>query len=110
VGEALLSTLPCARRRAYLEESGLRPFTAQTIRAVEDLEADLRDAADGVLAEVAQYQEDVACLAVLADSGDADGPSCALALGGAAASFAALRRHLTVLLRPAAGDLSAQPS
>lgn len=66
LGKALLATLNPMQRRRYLELTGLRRFTRNTLVSVQTLEADLaRGDRMGMQVEVAQYRPEVACGAVL---------------------------------------------
>ncbi len=66
LGKALLSTIPAPRRRTYLAEQGLRPFTGNTIVDAEQLDYELTLSAHyGVFMEQEQYRPDVCCVAVV---------------------------------------------
>lgn len=106
LGKALLSTLSRSDRRAYLTAAGLRPFTAQTVRDVEVLEREIARTVDGVFAETCQYRQDIACLAVLVETGDPRDAWWAIAVGGDAGTFEFRRQSLERALRTAAGDLT----
>lgn len=107
LGKALLSTLTPAARRSYLAETGLRPFTAATVHAVDALEAELGQVHDGVFTEQCQYRDEVACAAVLVPTGDTEDPWWALAVSASVASLTRERHGLTHALRLAADDLAA---
>lgn len=102
LGKALLSTLPAPRRRAYLDEQGLRPFTPRTVRDPERLDAELAGAGE-VFVEEGQYRPAVSCAAVLVTG---PGTITAVALSAGADRFARARPALLGALREAAGDLA----
>ncbi|MEV0732048.1 MULTISPECIES: helix-turn-helix domain-containing protein [Polymorphospora] len=66
LGKALLATLSVDQRFRYLREYGMRPFTPNTLVAVDAIEADLA-AGDrrGMQLEMGQFRQGVACAAVL---------------------------------------------
>ncbi|NUR73289.1 MAG: helix-turn-helix domain-containing protein [Hamadaea sp.] len=66
LGKSLLNTLNPVQRRRYLELSGLRRFTRNTLVSVPTLEADLaRGERLGMQIEIAQYRPEMACGSVL---------------------------------------------
>ncbi|MEV0267619.1 helix-turn-helix domain-containing protein [Hamadaea sp. NPDC050747] len=66
LGKSLLNTLNPVQRRRYLELSGLRRFTRNTLVSVQTLEADLaRGERLGMQIEIAQYRPEMACGSVL---------------------------------------------
>lgn len=107
LGKALLSTLRSADRRAYLRESGLRPFTQRTVSEPAALEVELTGATEGVFTEICQYRNGVACAAVLVATGDPADPWWTLGVSAAAAVFPRLGKDLAGVLRTAARDLAA---
>jgi DNA-binding IclR family transcriptional regulator len=66
LGKSLLSTLNPSQRRRYLDSTGLRRFTRNTLVSVQTLEADLaRGERMGMQVEVAQFRPNLACGSVL---------------------------------------------
>ncbi|WP_100447815.1 IclR family transcriptional regulator [Glycomyces xiaoerkulensis] len=67
LGKALLATLPHFERALYLRAAGMRRFTRRTLTEPAALEHDLVVADEsGVFTEFGQFQEGVACGAVVA--------------------------------------------
>ena len=72
IGKVLLSSLPRARRAAYLAEQGMRRFTSRTVIDTDSLEAELTGLAVGrPVLEHGQFREGVSCVGALV-SRDAD--------------------------------------
>jgi DNA-binding IclR family transcriptional regulator len=66
VGKVLLSSLPRARRAAYLAEQGMRRFTSRTVIDTESLEAELAGlATGGPVLEHGQFRDGVSCVGAL---------------------------------------------
>jgi DNA-binding IclR family transcriptional regulator len=104
VGKALLATLPAARRRGYLADQGLRPFTGNTVVDVDELEAEVAEirASEPVI-EHGQFRPEVSCAAALVRSGDAVDPWWALVVSARSLD---LPPALVDCLLAAAGDLT----
>lgn len=101
VGKALLSTLPSTQLRALLQDAGLRPFTAATVRDLQALEHELVTAGqDDVFVEEGQFRGQVSCAATLVATGEAQEPWWAIALSASSLTFRRrgplLRRALIV--------------
>lgn len=70
LGKALLATLPTARRRRYLAEQGMRPFTRRTTVDVDALEHELATAGPGrVVLDRGHFRDEVTCAATLVGRG-----------------------------------------
>lgn len=70
VGKVLLSSLPRARRVAYLAEQGMRRFTSRTLIDTESLEAELAGLAVGrPVIEHGQFRDGVSCVGALVPRG-----------------------------------------
>jgi DNA-binding IclR family transcriptional regulator len=108
LGKALLSTLPRAARPEVLGGATMRPFTAQTVRDRDALDAEL-DAARraGLFIEEGQYRGAVSCAATLVATGEPADPWWAIAISAASTTFARRRDELTGALRVASSDLAA---
>jgi DNA-binding IclR family transcriptional regulator len=106
LGKALLSTLSVARRRRYLRETGLRPFTAVTVRNGDELRDELSAVRSGIFTECEQYRDGVACLAALATWPGTRRPA-AIGLSHPAHDVPHRRARLLPALRSAAHDLAA---
>ncbi|MGH3440527.1 MAG: IclR family transcriptional regulator [Nitriliruptorales bacterium] len=108
LGKALLSTLPPPRRKAYLREAGLRPFTSRTVISAEEFETELASMKrTGTFVEEGQYRSRVSCVALLVPAGEEDEGWEALGFSAPAATFPREREALTTHLRQVAGDLAA---
>ena len=105
LGKSLLSTLGPRERRAYLAETGMRPFTSRTVDEPERLDAELRTPSDGVFVEVGQYRGAVSCAAVLVETDEPSDPWWAIGVCADSATFHRRRAQLVAQLRAAAGDL-----
>ncbi|HEX6255170.1 MAG TPA: IclR family transcriptional regulator C-terminal domain-containing protein [Euzebyales bacterium] len=106
LGKALLSTLTAPGRRRYLRETGLRPFTAATVRNGDDLLDELSAVRSGIFTECEQYRNGVACVAALVTRPDSSYPA-AIGLSHRARNVVRRRAHLLPALRGAARDLAA---
>ena len=79
-GLALLATMPSGHRRRYLKASGMRPFTGRTVRSQDELDDELRSAAEtGVYTKYGQYRSDIACSGVIVRTGPRTSDNLALA-------------------------------
>lgn len=108
LGKALLATLDRDRRRDYLREVGLRPFTPRTVTDVEDLEAELVDLSRrGTFVEETQFRPGVSCVAALVATGDGEDRWWSIGFSARAEAFRAERRTLAHQLDAAARDLAA---
>jgi DNA-binding IclR family transcriptional regulator len=105
LGKAMLSTLSAGRRRRYLRETGLRPFTAGTVRNGDELHDELSAVRNGIFTESEQYRNGVACLATLVSWPGRSHPA-AIGLSHRAQNMRR-RAHLVPALRTAARDLAA---
>jgi DNA-binding IclR family transcriptional regulator len=66
MGKVLLSSLPRARRVAYLAEQGMRRFTSRTLIDTESLEAELAGLTAGrPVLEHGQFRDGVSCVGAL---------------------------------------------
>jgi len=66
IGKVLLTSLPRARRAAYLAEQGMRRFTARTLVDLDDLETELAGARAGrAVLEHGQFRDGVSCVGAL---------------------------------------------
>lgn len=80
-GQALLAAMPSSHRHRYLKATGLRPFTGQTVRSEDELDDELRIAAEtGVYTEYGQCRSDVTCSAVIVRAGPRTSDNLALAI------------------------------
>ena len=105
-GKALLSTMPSSRRRSYLEEQGLRPFTARTTTDRERLEADLASVRPGApVVGHGEFRDGVSCAAALVRRDDPADPWWAVVVSARAAEVPA---PVEERLLAAAADLSAR--
>jgi DNA-binding IclR family transcriptional regulator len=103
LGKALLSTIPVTKRKALLEEQGLRPFTSNTITDEDQLHFEISvSARTGVFTEEEQYRPEVCCAAVLIDQGRQG----AIGLSSEAGRWPQLGRALVQQLFTRAGDLT----
>jgi len=108
VGKALLATMPAERRRGYLADQGLRPFTSRTRVEAEDVEADLSDVRPGrAVVEHGEFRDGVSCAAALVRRRDASDPWWAVVVASRAEDIPA---GVTGCLLDAAADLSVVPS
>jgi DNA-binding IclR family transcriptional regulator len=108
LGKALLSTLPLASRREVIGGAQMRPFTTQTVRDLEALDAEIDAArAVGLFVEEGQYRGAVSCAAALVATDDPADPWWAIAVSAASTTFARRRDELTGALRLASSDLAA---
>ena len=74
LGKALLASMPTQSRREYLDEQGLRPFTARTVTDPEWLEQTLRSQEpDRLVVEHGEYRDGVSCAAALVPGPSPDG-------------------------------------
>ena len=104
LGKVLLAALPRRERRAYLTETGLRPYTANTCTDLGDLEAALAAFGPGdVLVEHGEFRDQVACAGTLVPRTDATGPAWAVVVS---ARDEDLPVHAREALLTAAGDLA----
>jgi DNA-binding IclR family transcriptional regulator len=79
-GRALLAAMPSHHRHRYLKASGLRRFTASTVVGEDELEDELRVAAEtGMYTESGQCRSDIACSAVIVRAGPHMSDNLALA-------------------------------
>jgi DNA-binding IclR family transcriptional regulator len=102
LGKALLSTIPVTKRKALLEEQGLRPFTSNTITDQGQLSHEIAvSARAGVFTEKEQYRPEVCCAAVLIGPGGQG----AIGLSSGAERWDQLGRALVAQLTTRAGDL-----
>lgn len=102
LGKALLSTIPATRRKALLEEQGLRPFTSNTITDQGQLSHEITvSARSGVFTEQEQYRPEVCCAAVLIGPGRQG----AIGISSGAERWDQLSRALVAQLATRAGDL-----
>lgn len=70
IGKVLLSSLPRARRVAYLAEQGMRRFTARTVIDTDSLEAELAGLSAGrPMLEHGQFRDGVSCVGALVRRG-----------------------------------------
>lgn len=107
LGKALLSTLSDTRRRRYLHEAGLRPFTTRTLTDVDALISDLHAGAHaGVFSEVEQYRRGVGCVAALIRR-EVDDGCWAVGVSHGVGQLDRVRSQLVRPLRDAATDLAA---
>lgn len=107
LGKALLSTLPPRRRRDYLDEQGMRPFTASTLVEVDAFEADLAaQTKRSVYHESRQYRDGVACIAAVVEHPEGDDP-WAVALSATPRRLRSGVAQLTRRLRSAAAHVGA---
>ena len=105
-GRALLAAMPSSHRHRYLKASGLRPFTAQTVRSQEELDDELRIAGEtGVYTEYGQCRSDVACSGVIVRTGPHTSDNLALAIAMRIDLARDRRRTADRLLRLALADL-----
>jgi DNA-binding IclR family transcriptional regulator len=108
LGKSLLSTLARPRRRAYLREQGLRPFTGATVCDPVALDHELGAAVtDRVYVEQGQYRHAVSCAAALVPTGDPDDPWWSVAVSASTPAFTRDRPALVRALQVAAVDLAA---
>lgn len=71
LGKVLLASIPRARRKAYLAEQGMRPFTARTVTHTDELEAELAGIRVGrPVLEHGQFREGVSCVGALVSRED----------------------------------------
>ena len=104
LGKALLSTIPLTKRKALLEEQGLRPFTSNTITDEGQLHHEIAiSARSGIFTEEQQYRPEVCCAAVLIG----DATKGAIGISGDADRWSQLSRALVQQLTVRAGDLYA---
>lgn len=102
LGKALLSTIPLTKRKALLEEQGLRPFTSNTITDEGRLHHEIAiSARSGIFTEEQQYRPEVCCAAVLIG----DTAKGAIGISGGADRWSQLSRALVQQLTVRAGDL-----
>ncbi|MCA1847360.1 MAG: IclR family transcriptional regulator C-terminal domain-containing protein, partial [Actinobacteria bacterium] len=102
LGKALLSTIPATRRKALLEEQGLRPFTSNTITDQGQLSHEITvSARSGIFTEQEQYRPDVCCAAVLIGPGGQG----AIGVSSGVDRWDQLSRALVAHLTTRAGDL-----
>lgn len=107
LGKALLSTLDRAALHRYLNTAGMRPFTAQTIREADRLDAELTGAAaSGWFVEEAQYRTDVSCLARRIRMGGRDDDWYAIGLSASSPVLRARRDTLADVLAQAGSRLA----
>lgn len=65
-GKALLATMPTSRRRDYLSDQGMRPFTVRTATDPDRLDADLAAVSCGsAVVEHGEFRDGVSCAAAL---------------------------------------------
>lgn len=103
LGKALLSTIPVAKRKALLEELGLRPFTDNTITDEGQLHHEIAVSARvGIFTEQQQYRPEACCAAVLVGSGHQG----AIGISGGADRWARLSHELVRQLTTHANDLN----
>ncbi|MDR7381219.1 IclR family transcriptional regulator [Promicromonospora iranensis] len=105
-GRALLAAMPSQHRHRYLKASGLRPFTGRTVRSQDELDDELRIAAEtGVYTEYGQWRSDVACSAVIVRTGPRTSDNLALAIAMRIDMSGGRRRAADRFLRLALADL-----
>ena len=74
LGKALLVAMPSRARREYLDDQGLRPFTARTVTDRERLEELLRAVDPGrLVVEHGEYRDGVSCAAAVVPGRTPDG-------------------------------------
>src|SRR5581483_10103961 len=101
LGKALLSTIPVTKRKALLEEQGLRPFTSNTITDEGQLHHEIAvSARSGIFTEEQQYRPEVCCAAILVSEGHG-----AIGMSGGASRWSQLSRALVQQLATHATDL-----
>jgi DNA-binding IclR family transcriptional regulator len=102
LGKALLSTLPLDDRRAYLQEQGLRPFTANTVVDIDQCDHEVRMARSlKLFVDLEEFRDDVCCAAVVVPG---DRPA-AIAVTSGLERWKLASAQLTRELRVRAGDL-----
>jgi DNA-binding IclR family transcriptional regulator len=107
-GKALLSTLPRQRRRSYLAEQGMRPFTRRTVTDPEDLDGSLAGVRPGTaLEEHGEFRDGVSCAAALVRRADPGDPWWAVVVSARADAVPAA---VADRLLEAASDLAVAPS
>ncbi|MFC8796543.1 IclR family transcriptional regulator [Promicromonospora sp. NPDC057138] len=105
-GRALLASMPSHHRHRYLKASGLRPFTRRTVRSQDELDDELRTAAQtGLYTEYGQCRSDVACSGVIVRTGPRTSDNLALATAMRIDLPKDRRRAADRLLRLAPADL-----
>jgi DNA-binding IclR family transcriptional regulator len=105
-GLALLAAMPSSHRHRYLKASGLRPFTGRTVRSQDELDDELRTAAEtGVYTECGQYRSSIACSGVIVRTGPRMSDNLALAIAMSIDLPEGRRRAADRLLRLAPADL-----
>lgn len=105
-GRALLAAMPSHHRHRYLKVSGLRRFTGQTVRSEDELDEELRTAAEtGLYTEFGQCRSDIACSGVIVRSGPRTSDNLALATAMRIDLPDDRRRAADRLLRLAVADL-----
>ena len=106
LGKALLATLPGRDRKSLLAEQGMRPFTADTVTELAEIETELAGLGPGdPVTEFGQFRDKVCCAGVAVPGAD---PGNWWALGTSARGLG-LPGPLLGELQFAATDLTAKP-
>jgi DNA-binding IclR family transcriptional regulator len=81
LGKALLASMPRSRRRQYLAEQGLQPFTRNTRTELAAIEYELKSVStDRPVIEHGEFRDGVSCAAGLVPRADPDDPYWAIVI------------------------------
>ncbi|WP_035696652.1 IclR family transcriptional regulator domain-containing protein [Glycomyces tenuis] len=107
LGRALTSTFTLTERARYFKERGMKRFTRETVRAFDDLEQALSEAArKRIYVEHGETIPDIHCTAVLARNGVLRGDRFALAVALRDAPTEAQEVHVVNALKACVADLA----